>query len=134
MNRVKQMFFVRQILLLAGLICFIGCSKAGPSQFGPPVDRSAAVRLSELLANKDVDPSKLQVVSGRVGNVCKSAGCWFVLQEVKNGKTYELYIELKAGATFTVPEEITGRPAVLSGYLVGKAPQRQLNAVGLVVD
>ena len=123
-----------RILLFAGLVVLFGCSKAGPRQFGSPVDRSAAVRLSELLANKDVDPSELQVVSGRIGNVCNSAGCWFVLQELKDGKVRDIYVDLKAGAGFTVPVDISGRPVVVSGYLVGEAPQRQLNAVGLVVD
>ncbi len=75
----------------------------------------------------------LVTVSGRVGTVCRSAGCWFTLQDLSGGQPVEIFVDLKRGATFTAPASLEGREVVVLGKLDGQAPDLRLDAVGLVV-
>jgi hypothetical protein len=45
----------------------------------------------------------------------------------------EIFVDLKGGATFTVPTRIEGKSAILVGKLVGEKPDLAIHAVGLVV-
>jgi hypothetical protein len=73
-------------------------------------------------------------VSGRIGEVCRTAGCWFVLRDTSNGGVSEVLVDLKPRATFTVSQDVQGRKAVVSGYLVGQKPDLRFDAVGLLVE
>ena len=72
--------------------------------------------------------------SGRIGEVCRSAGCWFVLQDAGESGSVEVLVDLKPRASFTVPRSVEGRPAVVRGTLVGVEPDLQLHAVGIAVE
>jgi len=121
--------------LLAGVIQLtsVGCGP-GRLEFGEPVDETRARSLSDVLRDPESIEGAAVVVSGRIGEVCTTAGCWFVLQDVDHGKVYDLFTDLKGGATFTVPKSIRGRLAVVSGTLVGAKPDLKLNAIGLIVE
>lgn len=73
------------------------------------------------------------VVSGRVKEVCRSSGCWLILEETRGGKVYELYVDLKPRADFTVAPDLIGRDAFVSGIVTGRKPDLQLEAEGLAV-
>ena len=73
-------------------------------------------------------------VSGRIGEVCRSAGCWFVLRGSSSGSLSEVMVDLKPRATFTVPHDVQGREAVVRGHLVGQKPDLRFDAVGLLVE
>lgn len=123
------------LALLAGLAQFpmAGCG-GGRLEFGEPVDETAARDVAEVLRDTQSVAGASVVVRGRISEVCASAGCWFVLQATESGKVYDLFVDLKGGADFTVPVSIRGRSAVVSGKLVGERPDLKLNARGLVVE
>jgi hypothetical protein len=111
-----------------------GCDGAQPRAWGEKVDPAAAVPLSQLLSGDGVDPGAAVTASGRIGEVCRTAGCWFVLHDTRDGKLYEVLVDLKPGARFTVPPSVQGRAAVVRGRLVGSAPDLRLHAVGLRLE
>jgi hypothetical protein len=97
------------------------------------VDASTAVPLAQLLEGAEVDGSVV-TASGRIGEVCRSSGCWFVLQDTGDEKNYEILVDLKPRASFTVPRTVEGRSAVVRGRLVGEKPDLRFHAVGLLVE
>lgn len=98
------------------------------------MDQAAAVPLSEILGAGVSASGELVTVSGRIGEVCRSAGCWFTLMDATGERSDEIFVDLKAGASFTVSRHVQGRDAVVLGRLVGSAPDLQIQAVGLVVE
>ena len=119
-------------LVLAALLA--ACSDPEPREYGEAVVVDAAVPLSRLLERKDVGPDETVTVSGRIGEVCTSAGCWFVLEEVSDGKVYDVMTDLTAAAGFTVPLDVRGREAVVTGRMVAREADLELQAVGLRVE
>ncbi len=90
-----------------------------------------AVSLSEFLSADVFDDAVLVTASGRIGEVCRSAGCWFVLQDTTDGKVHEVLVDLKPLASFTVPAEVQGHEALVRGRFVGSQPDLKFHAVGL---
>jgi len=123
------------VLLLAGVsqLPSAGCGSAR-LEFGEPIDETEARELPEVLQDMEAVAGSSVVVSGRISEVCASAGCWFVLQTTEDGKVHDLFIDLKGGADFTVPVSIRGRSAIVTGKLVGVRPDLKLNALGLIVE
>jgi hypothetical protein len=123
-------------LTLAVSIGIAACEGGGPDAYGEPIDPAEAVPLSKLLSGDDVDRSEAVTVSGTIGEVCRSAGCWFVLRDLdeRDGKHREILVDLKGGANFTVPASIEGRRALVYGRLVGEKPDWTLNGLGLVLE
>jgi len=119
--------------LAAWIVSSGGCGPAPHRAWGETVDTNAAVPLSRVLT-EDTGDGAMVTVSGRIGEVCRSAGCWFVLQDTADGKAHELLVDLKPAASFTVPADVSGSDAVVRGRLVGSAPDRALHAVGLVLE
>jgi len=122
-------------LFVALAVC-AACSGGGRREWGEPFDTSRAIPLAELLA-APADPAPGMVtVRGTIGEVCRSAGCWFVLQDPDPaaGEMREILVDLKGGADFTVPTSIRGRRAVVRGRLVGEAPDLRIDALALVVE
>ncbi len=119
--------------ILVLLLMVAGCGRTRPARWGEATDSPTVVPLSRAL--EDYDPSNQRdvTVSGRITDVCKSSGCWFVLQDFSKGRDYQLYVDLTHGATFTVPPDIQGRLAIVKGRIVGQKPDLKLYAVGLRV-
>jgi hypothetical protein len=122
-------------ILLAGVTQWYstGCA-SGRLDYGDPVNEAQARSVSEVLEDRSLVEGDTVVVSGRVGEVCATAGCWFVLQEVLDDRVYELFTDLKGGADFTVPRKIRGRSAIVRGKIVGERPDLKLAATGLIVE
>ena len=112
----------------------IGCGGNEPRSWGEAVDPTKAVPLSEILSGDRVNTGETVTASGRIGEVCRATGCWFVLQDTGNGRLSEVLVDLKPRATFTVPQDVQGRKAVVRGYLVGQKPDLRFDAVGLLVE
>jgi hypothetical protein len=112
----------------------IGCGGNEPRSWGEAVDRAQAVPLSEILSGDRVDTGEAVTVSGRIGEVCRTTGCWFVLRDRSNGGLSEVMVDLKPRATFTVPQDVQGHKAVVRGHLVGQKPDLRFDAVGLLVE
>jgi len=110
------------------------CGTGEPRAWGEPVDPAAAVPLAQLLSGQHEEAEEIVTTSGRIGEVCRTAGCWFVLQDDSDGKLHELLIDLKPEATFTVTPDVQGAQAVVRGRLVGTKPDLKLHAVGLVLE
>jgi len=102
-----------------------------PLELGRPCDPASSVGLAEVLTSHTQAHTDRVVIRGRVGEVCRSVGCWFVLQAVKEGRLYEVFVDLKKDGTFTVPADASGREAVVSGKLVGRPPDMTFEADGL---
>ena len=111
-----------------------GCGDGGSGAYGEPVDEAAAIPLKELMADLPANREELVTVSGTIGTVCRSAGCWFTLRDLTGEEPVEIYVDLKGGAAFTVPAGIEGKSAILAGRLVGEQPDLAIHAVGLVVE
>ena len=131
---VARRWILRAGLFLSGCGFLIACGEEMPSELGEPFDPAHATPLSKLLTDDDVAHSGSVIVSGRIGSVCQSSGCWFTLQEAVDGKVYEIFTDLQASASFTVAPGVQGRKAVVAGSLVGKGPDLQLRAIGLVLE
>lgn len=110
-----------------------GCGDGGSGAYGEPVDEAAAIPLKELMADLSANREGPVTVSGTIGTVCRSAGCWFTLRDLTGEEPVEIYVDLKGGAAFTVPTGIEGKRAILAGRLVGEQPDLAIHAVGLVV-
>ena len=110
-----------------------GCSEKGSGAYGEPVDEAAAIPLKDLMAELPANRGESITVSGTVGTVCRSAGCWFTLRDLTGEEPVEIHVDLKGGADFTVPAGIEGKSAILAGRLVGEKPDLAIHAVGLVV-
>lgn len=111
-----------------------GCGGTGPRAWGEALDPAAAVPLGDVLARGEVARGEIVTVSGRIGEVCRSAGCWLVLQDTGGGKLHEVLVDLKPEAGFTVPPDVQGRSAVVRGRLVETDSSLALHAVGLRVE
>lgn len=121
-------------VFLASLILLAGCAPSPGAVWGREVPASRAISLSELLEGEEEPPGGQVVVRGRVGEVCRASGCWFVLQDSSAGKIHEILVDLLPEAGFTVPRSIQGRTARVAGRLSGEAPDRRLIATGLVLE
>jgi len=99
-----------------------GCGHPRSAQFGELADPSKAVPLARALQKYDSSNSQTVTVSGRITEVCKASGCWFVLQDSSKGRDYQIYVDLTHGATFTVPPDVQGRQAVVKGRITGREP------------
>jgi hypothetical protein len=112
---------------------FAACGRGGETRLGEPVEVSSAVPLAECLGRAVPEPGSAAVVSGRVREVCRTAGCWFVLEDAAAGTSWELLVDLKPAAGFTVTPGIAGKQVVVSGRFAGRGPDLRLNASGLVI-
>ena len=117
--------------VLAGLVS--GCGEKGSGAYGEPVDEAAATPLKDLMADLPANREESITVSGIIATVCRSAGCWLTLRDLTGEEPVEIFVDLKGGATFTVPTRIEGKSAILVGKLVGEKPDLAIHAVGLVV-
>lgn len=115
------------------LLASLGCAKPAPLAFGKAVDASAAVPVAKLLSGKTPPAPGPVTVSGRVSRVCRATGCWFVLSDTAEGRSYELMVDLKARAAFTVPPDIAGRRAFAAGVLARGDDGPRLDAEGLAL-
>src|SRR5687767_4882957 len=95
-NRVEGMPRSARVpaALLLGLAA---CGPPEPLVLGAPVDPAEVIPLSEALA---LPASSEVTLAGEVGEVCASAGCWFVLREVAGGELRDLYVDLLPAADF----------------------------------
>jgi len=124
-HRCRQRHVLEAALTLALLSA--GCNGA-PECYGDEVRVDSAVSLAAL----DLTPGADVVVHGIVAEVCRSSGCWFILQQVDGRRLHELYIDLK-GAPFTLRPDSRGRMAVVAGRLLVNGRESRLRATGLVL-
>jgi hypothetical protein len=121
-------------IALVWMAVAIGCGGNEPRSWGEAVDPAQAVRLSNILSGDRVDAGETVTVSGRIGEVCRASGCWFVLRDTIDGRFSEILVDLKPRATFTLPQDVQGHEVVVRGYLVGQKPDLRFDAVGLLVE
>ncbi len=111
-----------------------GCSRAAGRAWGEAVNPADAVPLSERLSAGVFDDTAVVTVSGRISEVCRASGCWLVLRDMTDGKVYDILIDLKPLATFTVPADVQGHDAFVRGRFVGSKPDVKFHAVGLRLE
>ncbi len=134
MSQRFSFLLLRWAVVLPLIILATACDDRRPQALGEAVDSSRAVALAELLAGPGPETGRQVVVSGTIGHVCRSAGCWFVLVQDVEETHYELYVDLKPAASFTLSTAAGGRRATVQGQLVGSAPDLELHANGLVYE
>lgn len=117
-------------LLLLAAAC-LGCKSE--ASFGVKVEAGSAVPLARLLSAAPPSAPGPVVVSGRISEVCRSAGCWFTLSDESGGRTYSILVDLKPRASFTVPAGVLGRRAVVSGRFARDGGDPRIDADGLVL-
>jgi len=125
---------VSEIVLLLILGSALQCGRGSRQSLGRPLDRAAAIPLSDLDARVAADAKAPVVVTGRVREVCRTSGCWLVLEDASDRRARELFVDLRPEAGFTVSGSFIGRRVYVSGYLAGEKPDLRLIALGLVLD
>ena len=116
---------------LSTALLFLGaCSPQAARELGQPVEAAEALSLDQLLDAAPAGP-RTATVRGRVGEVCRSAGCWLVLRETDGQRVSELWVDLEARADFRLGPEALGRTVVVRGELQGALPDLRLVALGL---
>lgn len=105
-----------------------------PIALGRAVDPAEAIGLTDAILASDGRLEGRVVVRGRVGEVCRSAGCWFVLYETEGGELHELFVDLKKSGTITVRSDASGRSATVAGRLVNTGTNLVLEADGLLLE
>ena len=121
------------VAMAGSAIFFLGPGKY-PLALGRTVDPTEAIRLTDLLAEGGGLFKGRVVVRGRVGEVCRSAGCWFVLYETHGSALHELFVDLKKSGTITVQNDASGRTATVAGRLVNTGTNLVLEADGLLLE
>ncbi|MBM3790863.1 MAG: DUF4920 domain-containing protein [Acidobacteria bacterium] len=126
--------FVSEIAFLLIVTTALQCGRGARQNLGAPLDPAAAIPLSHLDARTASNPKASVVVAGRVREVCRTSGCWLVLEDASDRRARELFVDLRPEAGFTVNRSMIGRRVYVSGYLVGENPDHRLIALGLVPD
>ncbi|MEM7245159.1 MAG: hypothetical protein AAF533_07430 [Acidobacteriota bacterium] len=121
------------------VVLTLGCAST-PTRLGAPVATAEALPLSELPELVDGESVERVVLRGRVGEVCRSAGCWLTLDSLgaapagdEAASFRQLHVDLKPSADFTVTRGLIGEQVALTGRLVRDGPDLALHAVGLQV-
>jgi len=90
---------------------------------GSPAELRAQARpLSLVLAEPD-GGDRVVTVSGTIGKVCRSMGCWFYVADAEQ----MVLVDLKP-VGFTVPIDASGRPCVVEGRLYKDGSDRRIDA------
>ncbi|MBD89723.1 MAG: hypothetical protein CL940_05270 [Deltaproteobacteria bacterium] len=117
------------LLVFALALCACSASEV-PQLYGaattPEALQSRAKPLTTLQAT---DAGTDVVVSGTIGRVCKTMGCWFYLTE---GEAM-VYVDLEQGSRFTVPVDSTGKRAVIEGAYKAEGGDARLVAKSAAV-
>ena len=66
---------------------------------------------------------RVVTVSGHIGKVCRSMGCWFYVTDAEQ----MVLVDLKPGG-FTIPIDSTGRPCAIEGRLYTEGSDRRIDA------
>ena len=145
------------IPVLAWLVA--GCSGGGEESYGGEIDGAKSMTVAEAIATIRVDARDAAtdeagggdasatdeaggdeaevVIRGRIGAVCRSSGCWFVIEgeagDGSNAIPASLRVDLDAAADFRVPPTIQGRDALVRGRLHGAPPDTELRGTALVL-
>lgn len=117
------------VALLAGFAS--GCSGRSEA-YGEPVDETAPIPLTDLLADLPANRQASITVSGTIGTICRTSGCWLTLRDLTGEEPVEIFVDLQ-GAAFTAPTGSERKNAILVGKLVGEEPDLVIHAVGIVV-
>ncbi len=139
-NDLTRLYLIKGLakaLFCAGMVFILvlaaGCQGDQDKELGKPVDISRAIALA-VLPPADSSPRDTIVVRGRVGHVCQTAGCWFILEDEGEDARNKLYVDLKPRADFTVPGSMSGRTIIVEGWLNARqGAEPQLFATGLVI-
>ena len=103
------------LLTLAAAALAAGALAEAPRTFGKPLAGLAAVPLADVLARPEAD--RMVRLEGTIEKVCQNKGCWLELKQKASSVhvTFENY-------GFFVPKDSMGKPVVLEGRVVVKAP------------
>lgn len=95
----------------------------GNSSFGQPMPAGAAVSIAEAIDNSDKYLAGPHKLSGRIGKICQTAGCWMVLGEGE--KSARVFFE----GGVVIPKDATGEAEVygtLSVKVLDEATRKHL--------
>ena len=121
-------------LAMAGMAAWLLRSNDYPIELGQRFDPNRAIGVAEALDQAYQPPHDDIVVRGRIGEVCRSAGCWFVLQDGSNAGVHEIFVDLKRQADFTVRPEVRGRTAIVVGRWNVDGTSAVIEAVGVRIE
>lgn len=90
-------------------------AEQGGQRYGAAGDPALSlVALADLLARPAEFQNKTVRTSGTVGRVCQQRGCWMELRAETGGGVARVPM---AGHAFFVPQDISGRAAVVEGLV-----------------
>lgn len=133
--------FARRVVATVSILIVVTAAAAWllrsdefPLELGRPVDSARAIGVKDALTREVLPSGQAAVIRGRIGEVCRSAGCWFVLQEVESGRIHEILVDLKRRADFRIGVEVSGRTAIAAGQIVSDESNRVLEATGVRIE
>jgi hypothetical protein len=92
----------------------------GFKTFGATVAAQQAVTLEEVVANLDQYEGKQVIVRAKVKEVCKTMGCWMMLEDGKKGVRVRFTESEECSDGFYVPRNCDGHVAILAGTIETK--------------
>lgn len=142
----------RGLLPLAALLCLTltACQAEAPQEvdtaepyerYGEAIDTEGALPVQALLAEHGEYLGEIVKVEGSVAEVCQHQGCWLTFQP--EGALHPVRIMVaetdEGDYAFTVPDDISGRRAIVQGVLTeeeasGDEPELILTATGVLVE
>ena len=87
---------------------------AAPAKFGAPLSAQPAISAQTLLADPKKFDDKDIKLTGQVGGVCQSKGCWMTIGTGEPGAA-SVRVRFKDYAFF-VPKDCLGKTAVVEGH------------------
>lgn len=117
---------MKKIIILSTLalaICSVSsfAKEQTKNTYGTPfVENKAKIITPARLDAVMGDEEKLDdvVMQGYINEVCQKAGCWIRLSSTQDSKE-EIMVKMKDHA-FLLPKDISGKQAVIKGYVVKK--------------
>ena len=120
-------FFIFPVLLIAGALIVVGCSR-GPEAHGEPIDLEQATPISAILADAKGYAGKTVLIDGKISLECPT-GCWFDAKD----DTGTIYVDIASGGGFSIPQR-TGRKIQVQGEVsVGESGLPTILGKGVVI-
>lgn len=136
------------ILSLVGLLCLTlaACQAEAPREvdttepyehYGEAIDTEGALPVQAILAEPEEYRGEVVKVEGAVADVCQSDGCWLTF-EPEEGRPVRIEAARndEGGHAFTVPDDVSGRRAIVQGILAEDDGEETLvlTATGVLVE
>lgn len=106
-------------LLLVGFVAFVSCKTAATTEesgsYGAGVTNpDAAVSFADVYAQLDSVDSLNVIMTGKVGEVCQTKGCWMTITDPAAATEGEIFVQFHDYGFF-MPKDLGGSEVIIEG-------------------